>query len=196
MIDDNILKDFKKIDNLKETLVKVVQYVRKKDAEQLHSLEKKIIEDAIVNNDQDFAELAVVTYCFRKMFFKQHIFTTNVWKDTQDEILYDLNNLTKYEFDLNKYRDTIKNAQSKIEYVDKQLGHFVENIVQSARTKLASTAYAYGLSSEQACSLFSTNREQLMSFVGNTKMPDEDKPFKTIKERVHLLKVMSKSEYL
>lgn len=196
MTEDDLFKDFKKSDNLKETLIKVVQYTRKKDAEQLHSLEKKIIEDAIVNNDVDFAELAVVTYCFRKMFFKQHISTTDVWKDTQDEILYDLNNLTKYEFNLNKYRETIKKAQSKIEYIDKQLGHFVESVVQSARTKLASTAYAYGLSSEQACSLFSANREQLMPFIGNTKMPDEDKPFKTIKERVHLLKVMSKSENL
>jgi len=30
-----------------------------------------------------------------------------------------------------------------------------------------------------------------MSYVGITKMPDEDKQFKSIRERVHLLEVMS-----
>jgi hypothetical protein len=88
---------------------------------------------------------------------------------------------------IEEFRKTVIDIVNLIREKDKELGHYINQVVDDAKIKLASSAYAYGLSASQASELFSIPKDQLMTFIGITKMPDEDPMYKSIKERIHLL---------
>jgi len=134
----------------------------------------------------------VLIYGLRKLLSKKHISQTEEWKNYKLQIIENLNEALKVyrEEDSSKFNNYIKDTIHLIKNADKQLGRYVSIVIDDGRIKLASTAYAYGLSAAQASDLLSITKEQLMSYVGITKMPDEDKQFKSISERVHLLEVL------
>jgi hypothetical protein len=175
-------------------IIKVISvYLDKGDYESLHLIEHKTLEQAITEFSKDFSEVCVMIYGLRKLIAKKHISQTEEWKDYKQKILENLNSsLEVYRVeDLSKFNNYIKNIIQLIREADEKLGRYVSVVIDDGRIKLASTAYAYGLSASQASDLLSITKEQLMSYVGITKMPDEDKTFKSISERVHLLEVLS-----
>ena len=87
-----------------------------------------------------------------------------------------------------EYNKKIKEIENSIEKTDQLLGHFIHDIVFNARTKLASSAYAYVLSLSQASNLLSANKDQVMELIGQTKISDEDIKSKTMFERIDFLK--------
>jgi hypothetical protein len=186
---ENDLEYFKLTD-----IIKVISvYLDKGDYESLHLVEHKTLEQAITEFSKDFSEVCVMIYGLRKLIAKKHISQTEEWKDYKQKILENLNSsLEVYRVeDLSKFNNYIKNIIQLIREADEKLGRYVSVVIDDGRIKLASTAYAYGLSASQASDLLSITKEQLMSYVGITKMPDEDKTFKSISERVHLLEVLS-----
>jgi uncharacterized protein YjgD (DUF1641 family) len=76
--------------------------------------------------------------------------------------------------DKTEYDTKIKEIENAIEKTDQLLGHFIHDIVFNARNKLASSAYAYGLSISQATNLLSADKDHVMELIGQTKMADED----------------------
>jgi len=188
---ENIMK-------LPEIVSEIKKLLDSRDYEGLHKLEHKIIELSIINYNKDYSELCVVIFTLRKLISKAHIYDQDDWKKSQLEIDGNLDRAIK-EFkdeDHSSFNNIIKNILFIIEKADNKLGRYVTHIVDEARIKLASDIYAYGLSASQAAELVSANRAQLMQYIGVTKMPDEDKEFKSIGERVHLLEVASKSDVL
>lgn len=171
----------------------IIVYLEKNDFESLHLIENKTLEQAITEFNKDFSEVCVMIYGLRKLISKKHISQTQEWITYKQSIIENLNrSLDVYkEEDSSKFNNYIKNIIETIRQADQKLGRYVSVVIDDGRIKLASTAYAYGLSASQASDLLSITKEQLMSYVGITKMPDEDKQFKSIGERVHLLEVMS-----
>jgi len=184
------------IKKLPEIIQEIIILLEKRDFNKLHNIEEQTLETAITNFDKDYSEVCVIIYGLRKLISKEHIYSQKEWKDAQIEITENLNRAIKEfnEEEHSNFNNIIKNIIFIIEKTDKLLGHYVTHIIDDARVRLASIAYAYGLSASQASDLVSANREQLMSFIGVTKMPDEDKKFKSIKERIHLLEIMAKHE--
>lgn len=186
---ENNINDLKIPDIIKQ----VILDLEKKDYESLHSLENKTLEHAITNFNKDLSEICVMIYGLRKIIAKKHISEREEWFKYQTEIIENLNvSLEKYkEEDPSRFNNVIKNIISIIKKTDQELGRYVSVVIDDGRIKLASIAYAYGLSASQASDLLTISKEQLMSYVGITKMPDEDKKFKSINERVHLLEVLT-----
>lgn len=188
----------KNIIKLPEIVSEIKKLLDSRNYEGLHKLEHKIIELSIINYNKDYSELCVVMFTLRKLISKAHIYDQDDWKKAQLEIDGNLDRAIK-EFkdeDHSSFNNIIKNILFIIERADNKLGRYVTHIVDEARIKLASDIYAYGLSASQSAELVSANRSQLMQYIGVTKMPDEDKEFKSIGERVHLLEVASKSDAL
>ncbi len=194
MIEKNITKS-NTYDSLSEIISKLINLIIKKNIDEIHVLESQTLEIAVTKDDRDYSSLCIIMYGLRKMMSKTHINTNEVWKKAENNILNELKNCI---FDLNSskiddFRQTIKYIEDEIRKTDKELGHYINQIIDDAKIKLASSAYAYGLSASQASDLFSISKDQLMNFVGVTKMPDEDIKFKSIKERVGLLEMSIKS---
>ncbi|NCP71989.1 hypothetical protein GW835_01175 [archaeon] len=186
------------IENLKITdiIKSAIVFLERNDYESLHLIENNTLEQAIVNFNKDYSEICVMLYGLRKLISKKHISQTNSWANYKISIVENLNSaLNVYrEEDPSKFNNYIKNIIELIKKADHELGRYVSVVIDDGRVKLASTAYAYGLSASQSSDLLSITKEQLMSYVGITKMPDEDKQFKSINERVHLLEVMAEKD--
>jgi hypothetical protein len=196
MIENKNMIENKKDITLIDACSKIIDFLEKGDYESIHTLEHNISEIAIRDYNKDYSELCIVTYGLRKILSKEHIRNKEEWKDAQIEVEGNLKRAIK-EFkmeDHSNFNNIIKNIQIVIAKTDKNLGNYVTHLIEDARVKLASNAYAYGLSANQSANLFSANLDELMMYIGITKMPDEDTKFKSIKERVNLLEVMKKSE--
>jgi hypothetical protein len=174
----------------------IIELIPKKDSLLLHTMEDRVLEQAIITHDKDFAELSIIAYSLRKLISKKHIYLNNKWAGIQGKIIDDLKQSIQLleKNDIVRYREKIKSVQEKIERTDELLGYYVTNIVQNARVKLASNAYSYGQSAEQSADLLSADKEQVMSFIGVTKLSDEGKKYKSIKERVNVLDLLSEEE--
>lgn len=179
---------FKLTDIVKSTIV----FLDKNNYESLHLIENNTLEQAVITFNKDISEVCVLIYGLRKLISKKHISQADSWITYKKSIIVNLESALKVykEEDTSKFNNYIKNTIEIIKQADHELGRYVSIVIDDGRIKLASTAYAYGLSASQASDLLSISKEQLMSYVGITKMPDEDKQFKSISERVHLLDVM------
>lgn len=166
--------------------------------QKLHAIDEKLLDEAIVTNNKELVELALIAYTYRKLISKKHIFYSPNWKKFKDKTIADL----KLAIELSKkpdhieYAKKIKEIQVDIENTDKLLGHFIHDIVFNARAKLASSAYASGLSMSQATNLLSADKDLVMELIGQTKIPDEDAVTigKTLKEKVNILKQITTKE--
>ncbi len=195
MVTNNLVKDKNKTeksnnyDSLSKIIKEFIPFVIKKDIDGMHALENQTLELTITFDNRDYASFCIIMYGLRKMISKPHIFSNQIWKKAQNSILNQLNDcsfmLQSKKFD--EFRKTVSDIEEEIRQKDKELGHYINQIIDDARIKLASSAYAYGLSAAQASDLFSISKDQLMNFIGVTRMPDEDPMYKSIKERIHLL---------
>jgi len=179
--------DFK---NSEKIISGILEQFRANDLEILHRIDEKTLEEAIIEYRKDIAELAIIAYSFRKLLSKKHIFNSPNWKGFREKTINDLQlaiELSKKE-NKDEYNKKIKEIENSIEKTDQLLGHFIHDIVFNARTKLASSAYAYGLSLSQASNLLSANKDQVMELIGQTKISDEDIKSKTMFERIDFLK--------
>lgn len=187
-IDDFISKiDFT---NIEKIITAILEQFRANDLDRLHRIDEKALEESIISYRKDIAELTIIAYSFRKLLSKKHIFNSPNWKGFREKTISNLEEAIKLSKEENKdnYNLKIKEIQNSIEKTDQLLGHFIHDIVFNARTKLASSAYAYGLSLSQASNLLSANKDLVMELVGQTKIPDEDIKTKTMTERVNFLK--------
>lgn len=171
----------------------IIDAFTRKDLEKLHILENQAIENAVMAYDRLFAEIGIAIYGIRKLDSKMHISSKESWVNNSKEILKILHSFLETE-NVEQKKINISKVIQIIKDTDKQLGRYVTHVISDASVKLASSAYAFGLSASQASSLFNCDKEQLMNYLGATKMSDEDKQFKSIKERLHLLEVMSKND--
>ena len=190
-------KDSSKSNNyesLSEIIKEFIPLVIKRNIDGMHALENQTLELTITADSKDYASFCIVMYGLRKMIDKPHIYSNQVWKKAQDTILNQLNDcsfMLKAK-NIDEFRKTVIDIENLIREKDKELGHYINQVIDDARIKLASSAYAYGLSASQASELFSIPKDQLMSFIGITKMPDEDPMYKSINERIHLLDLEKK----
>jgi len=181
-------------ESLSEIIKEFIPLLIKRNIDGMHALENQTLELTITADSKDYASFCIVMYGLRKMIAKPHIYSNPVWKKAQDIILNQLNDCS-FSLKSNKideFRKTVTDIENEIRQKDKELGHYITQIIDDARIKLASSAYAYGLSASQASELFSIPKDQLMDFIGATKMPDEDPKYKSINERIHLLDLAKK----
>lgn len=181
--------------NWSQILLAINEQFQNVDLQKLHAIDEKLLDEAIISNNKLIAEMAVIAYSYRKLISKKHIFYSPNWKKFKEKTIIDLklaSELSKKP-DLTEFTKKIKEIQTDIENTDKLLGHFIHDIVFNARAKIASSAYAYGLSLSQATNLLSADKDSVMAVIGQTKIPDEDSVIKgkTLKEKVNLLKEMT-----
>lgn len=179
--------DFKNLDKI---LTTILDLFRNNDLEKLHRIDEKLLEEGIISFRKDIIELSLIAYSFRKLLSKKHIFNSPNWKLFREKMILDLQKAIEFskKEDKTEYDAKIKEIENAIEKTDQLLGHFIHDVVFNARNKLASSAYAYGLSISQATNLLSADKDHVMELIGQTKMSDEDLRNRTIKERVNFLK--------
>lgn len=154
-----------------------------KDERYLRELAGKIAARAAAEHDEDLARLAVIAYALSKLLGKAHFVQSPNWPRYRHAILSALRDAERgYE------RHIIQRVEQTIRRIDQQDGHFVKNIVDKARAKMAAVAYSTGVSPGIAAKLFGADLADLLSYIGNMKVHEEHETHIGILERVEALR--------
>jgi hypothetical protein len=160
----------------------------------LRELANAAIGTAALENDPLKAEIAVLTYALEKLLGKPHFQKERQWAAVMSGIARALSDAvgSAGRDDTEKVKKALAQIASRVSQIDAEYGHYLEDLVDKARVKQASTAYAFGLSLSQACILTGANKQELFSYIGYTRMHEETPPSASIRERVKSLKSMLK----
>lgn len=156
-------------------LAELRQYFKKERQFKLKELSSQLIEEASLNNDYFKALMAVIAYSLFKLSSKAHVRKNPKWKPAQLEIITHLDSALALlnERDFKRAELELRNAVDKISRVDAEISNYAKGIFGKAKTKMASSAYSFGLSLGQAASLTGADRKELMNYIGITKMHEE-----------------------
>jgi hypothetical protein len=138
--------------------------------------------------------LSLIAYCLSKILSKEHIICNVKWPDARKKIVEDidfaLNALKKN--DLKAFNNSLADISGHITDVDKALGNFVIDLMEKAKLKQASRVYAFGLSLKTATELTGTQEQELLKYIGGTRLADERVEKKGIKDRLKDMQEMLK----
>ncbi len=152
----------------------------------LRELSNQAINSAALDNDPVMAEVAVIAYALSKLLAKAHFQKESSWPALVSSVKKDLVAAIVFakKQDWKKTTQLLKNITSTISKTDARFGNFWQNGVEKARVKLASSAYALGLSLSQAHMLTGCDKSELFNYIGFTKMHEETPVSKSIVVRV------------
>ena len=167
-------------------LSEAVKLFRQKKLLQLRGLSNRLIKEASIEDSFAKAELGVITYALHKMESKEHFVNNAKWTKLKRVIATDLESASfaAENNDVKKFIFKLKKVIADINSIDNSLGHFAQGMYEKAKVKQASLAYSYGLSISQAAELTGADKKELQSYIGFTKMPDEEKESKSLSTRV------------
>ncbi|MDO8627921.1 MAG: hypothetical protein Q7K42_05625, partial [Candidatus Diapherotrites archaeon] len=157
-------------------LVKKLKLLRGlfKDQEilELKKFSNKTIEEAALKNDKLLAEISLIAYALHKLLSKVHVIESMKWIRIRNAIFTSLDKsifmlrakkIAKFEAELGKISTNINNF-------DRDLGNFVQNVLDKAKIKQASRAYSAGLSLSQAAYLTNADKKSVQQYIGQTTM--------------------------
>jgi predicted XRE-type DNA-binding protein len=152
----------------------------------LSKISHKLLEEAVFSSDRLLAQLSLVTYALEKLSSRTHIRKNRKWPAVQAKILSLLDSSAEaLRFgNVKKFESVLGKIMDETMQLDSSIGRFVVNVVEKAKLKQASTAYALGLSMNKAASLTGADKKELQSYIGVTKIHDEQRGTKSISQRV------------
>ncbi len=141
----------------------------------LKDFSNKCIEEAALKNDRILAEISLISYSLYKLLSKVHIKDDKNWNKLKSNILDSIDNCTRllYQKNVQAFEKSLNKVVFNISSVDKNLGHFVQSLLDKARVKQASRAYAFGLSLSQAAELTKADKKNLQQYIGQTIIHDD-----------------------
>ena len=170
---------------------------RNANSMQLKEVSNEATREAVAGNDRVFARIAVVAYSLSKLASKQHFAESTSWGRTKKAILDSLERLSQL---LRKNRKeefaaALNSFENEVRKVDASLGNYVRNIIEKAKVKVSSGAYAQGLSLSSAAELTGAGKTDLQNYIGITKIHDEEETKLFMTERMKKIRrIFSRSD--
>ena len=167
-------------------LKEVAKLFKQKKVLELRGLRNRLIREASIEENYAKAELGVIAYALHKLETKQHISESNKWQKVKQIISSDLSS-AEYAASQNNSKMLISKLKSIVNHIkntDSEMGNYAQNLYEKAKVKQASLVYSYGLSLAQSADLTGADKKELQSYIGFTKMSDEESEQKKISERV------------
>ena len=166
------------------------KYFQQRKLIQLKDLSNDCIKEAVMHNDPLYAELAVIAYSLHKLLSKVHIVENKKFPSLQHNVLESLDKSIRAieRHDISGFENSLKNTVKNVNAIDQKMGNYAQKIYDKSKVKMASSAYAYGLSLGKASQLTGAHRKDVQKYIGFTTIHDELREKIGIKPRVDALK--------
>jgi hypothetical protein len=171
-------------------LSEVVKLFRQRKTFDLRGISNRLIREASIESDYAKAELGIIAYALHKIETKEHFVLNPKWHKLKSLIANELESASfaAQKGNEKQFLSKIKKVIFDINSIDSSLGNYAQNLYEKAKVKKASQAYSYGLSISQSAQLTGADIKELQSYIGFTKMHDEEAEPETMTERVSQLK--------
>ncbi len=164
--------------------------IRQEDMQKLREVSDHTIHDASIYQDKYSTSIAVIIYSLSKVFEKNKYKQYENWKEFHMKCIKKLEqareNLIMEQ--VGRYNGNIKMLYKLISDIEKELGMFITQVLNQAEIKKASRIYEHGISIGRTAELLGISPWDLMSYVGQTKIPEMVPETKSAKERLEFAK--------
>ena len=160
------------------------------DIMKLKGIANSALQQAALENNKFLARIAIAAYCLYKLSTKEHIVQNKNWLSVKKSILENIEKAVQAEKANNSEElgKRLDSAINSVNQIDKELGFFLLGVLDKAKIKLASSAYVLGLSLGQAAELTGADKKQLLQYIANTVINEEEEPGIGISERLEKIK--------
>ncbi|MBS3060860.1 MAG: hypothetical protein J4432_05135 [DPANN group archaeon] len=172
-----------------ELLKELVFYIEQNNTTELRELSNRIIERALVFEDSRLIDISLTAYALSKLLSKPHIMDQKGFKKLKVQLIKLIEKEVKEEQTILHMEHILEKVMKLISEYDDKEGNYLQDVIEKARLKQASRAYALGLSLRRAAELTRVNTAALLPYVGQTKI--HDRPYtqsKGLKARYQSLK--------
>jgi hypothetical protein len=152
-----------------EMTSKTMDAFKKRDINAFRDIYHEATEDAAISQDPVLIKIAVIGYCFNKLFSKVH------YREKIERLAEDCQQKLA--------NGNLDGILKEIEEFDRKHSFFEGNLVEKARVKIASRLYSTGLSISQSAELLNVRLSELLDYVGVTRVHNEVQT-KSVMERL------------
>lgn len=167
---------------VKKILSKIKKAFKSNDSMELRRISNQSIEKAMMTREPRLVEISLISYGLSKILRKPHYQKVPGWKRFKKEIEEEL---SKTEKEKGRRLDEVIEI---IHRFNEEAGNYVEGVIDHARVKQASRLYALGLSLNSASELTETSEEQLLQYIGSTRISEKHRTTKSASERYEKMK--------
>ncbi len=183
-MDEKVKRDI--ISVLNQTLV----LIEKKEYTELKELSNHTIHNASIYQDEDSIQVAVIIYALSKILERAELqnqkLSFNITKTITSALNYiSQDNEQSYHSEMDSFAKTI--AQS-----DDKLVMYVQNVIEKAHISKGGSIYGHGISLGRVAEMLGVTQWDLMSFIGKTKIADNEQIFVDAKKRLEYAKKLFK----
>lgn len=183
-MDSEIKKDIVSV------LTKALSLIKKEDFLDLKELSNHVIHDASIYQDKDSIQIAVIVYALAKILEREKIKGMHISSKINIELEKALNQLINNNEE--KYRYEINHVFQQIHENDEKLYMYIQNIIEKANIAKGKKVYEHGISIARVSEILGISQWDLMSFVGKTRIADEEKGITDINKRLAFAKRLFK----
>ncbi len=165
---------------MRRYLSELLEFVEKENISGLRELSNRALEEALIAESKELINLSLLSYALSKMLTKIHF--KEHWPRIKEQLISALR-------EERPYSTILEELLNDISLFDKEFGNYVINIVEKARLKQASRAYALGMSIGRAAEITGCDPQELQDYIGKTKI--HERPFsqtRSIRERYRYIK--------
>ncbi len=163
-------------EKVKKDIIAVLQQaiplLEKEDFAGLIEVSNHTTHNASIVQDEYSVQIAVVVYSLAKILERAKIegkkISINVVKILQRALEYLLQD------NINNYSEEIKKIFAQISEKDEKLPLYIKSVIEKANIVKGSRLYSHGLSIARTAEMLGVNQWDLMSFVGKTRIADEE----------------------
>ena len=180
---------------MKESIRKDILHVLKdslkaiqdNDALKLREVSDHIIHDCTVSQEDEVISVAVIIYSLSKIFDKWKNRSDKKWIKFRNNTIADLEKAFQAlnEGNITNYKPIMQGFFKNIGTMDDKLGMYINRVIDQAKIKKGSRVYEHGLSLSRAAKILDVSIWELMNYLGNTKIVDQDPVLtKRVKDRL------------
>lgn len=162
-------------------------YFKNSQALQLRDLSNDLIEKAVAVDNSAFVDLSLISYALSKLVSKPHLIGTAKWDQFEQKVLELL--CVHDSIDAEGIHEVLQEIITVVSAFDASTGNYITNVIEKARIKQGSRAYALGVSLGKAAQLTCAPKSELMKYVGETKIHEREfTSSKTVADRYKIIK--------
>lgn len=161
--------------------------IQEGNALELKEVSDHVIHDCTVCQENEVVSVAVIIYSLSKIFDKWQQRTDKNWIKFKKKVVEDLTKALTLlrQGDITNYKIVLQGFFKSIGTFDDKLGLYINKVINQAKIKKGSRVYEHGLSVSRAAKVLNVSIWELMNYLGNTKIVDQQPVLtKRVKDRL------------
>ena len=167
-------------------LTRALSLIKTENFTALKELSNNVIRNASIYQDKDSIQVAVIIYALAKILERERSRGKKISGNINAEIEKAINRLIDNNEEL--YRKEINHVFRQIHENDEKLYMYIQNIIEKANIAKGTKVYEHGISIARVSEILGISQWDLMSFIGKTRIADEEGLAQNISGRLSFAK--------